>query len=181
MVRGYSVFVPSASAVLSASAESCASASASAAGWLSSLIVLPKDVEGIISGDFEVNVDDILNMDINGKEIVEKSKYPLLNRTLVHSFTYLFLRLIIEKKLVEKYKIDTSRYTQLGQIISQAFPDNADKTAIKNRVMLTSKKTLLNEFNHFEGNMSIFQPAIDITDHMLEKERTDILEFVNNL
>ena len=45
MVRGYSVFVPSASAVLSASAESCASASscvsesASAAGWLSSLIV----------------------------------------------------------------------------------------------------------------------------------------------
>lgn len=142
---------------------------------------LPKDVEGIISGDFEVNVDDILNMDINGKEIVDKSKYPLLNRTLVHSFTYLFLRLIIEKKLVEKYKIDTSRYTQLGQIISQAFPDNADKTAIKNRVMLTSKKTLLNEFNHFEGNMSIFQPAIDITDHMLEKERTDILEFVNNL
>ena len=142
---------------------------------------LPKDVEGIISGDFEVNVDDILNMDINGKEIVDKSKYPLLNRTLEHSFTYLFLRLIIEKKLVEKYKIDTSRYTQLGQIISQAFPDNADKTAIKNRVMLTSKKTLLNEFNHFEGNMSIFQPAIDITDHMLEKERTDILEFVNNL
>lgn len=142
---------------------------------------LPKDVEGIISGDFEVNVDDILNMDINGKEIVDKSKYPLLNRTLVHSFTYLFLRLIIEKKLVEKYKIDTSRYTQLGQIISQAFPDNADKTAIKNRVMLTSKKTLLNKFNHFEGNMSIFQPAIDITDHMLEKERTDILEFVNNL
>ena len=142
---------------------------------------LPKDVEGIISGDFEVNVDDILNMDINGKEIVDKSKYPLLNRTLVHSFTYLFLRLIIEKKLVEKYKIDTSIYTQLGQIISQAFPDNADKTAIKNRVMLTSKKTLLNEFNHFEGNMSIFQPAIDITDHMLEKERTDILEFVNNL
>ena len=142
---------------------------------------LPKDVEGIISGDFEVNVDDILNMDINGKEIVDKSKYPLLNRTLIHSFTYLFLRLIIEKKLVEKYKIDTSIYTQLGQIISQAFPDNADKTAIKNRVMLTSKKTLLNEFNHFEGNMSIFQPAIDITDHMLEKERTDILEFVNNL
>lgn len=142
---------------------------------------LLKDVEGIISEDFEVNVDDILNMAIDGKEIVDKSKYPLLNRTLVHSFTYLFLRLIIEKKLVEKYKIDIGRYNQLGQIISQAFPDNADGTAIKNRVMLTSKKTLLNEFNHFEGNMSIFQPAIDITDHMLEKERADILTFVNSL
>lgn len=142
---------------------------------------LPKDVDGVISGDFEINVEDILNMTIDGKEIVDKCKYPLLNRTLVHSFTYLFLRLIIEKKLVEKYNIDTSRYSQLGQIISQAFPDDADRAAIRNRVMLTSKKTLLNEFNHFEGNMSIFQPAIDITDHMLGKEKTDILAFVNRL
>lgn len=34
----------------------------------------------------------------------------------------------------------------------------------------TSRKTLLNEFNHFEGNMNIFQPAIDITETMLQKE-----------
>lgn len=113
--------------------------------------------------------------------IVNKEKYPLLNRTLVHSFTYLFLRLLIEQKLVDKYGIDTTRYSQLGQIISQAFPDDSNKDDVKNRVMLTTKKTLLNEFNHFEGNMSIFQPAIDITDHMLEREKTDILAFVNSL
>ena len=52
---------------------------------------------------------------------------------------------------------------------------------MKNRVFLTTKKTLLNEFNHFEGNMSIFQPAIDITDNMLEKEKNDILDFVSKL
>ncbi len=29
--------------------------------------------------------------------------------------------------------------------------------------------------------MSIFQPAIDITDYMLEKEKSDILTFINDL
>jgi hypothetical protein len=54
-------------------------------------------------------------------------------------------------------------------------------TEIRNRIRLTSKKTLINEFNHFEGNLSIFQPAIDITDAALGKERTDIVTFVSNL
>lgn len=139
----------------------------------------------IIPNNYEVNVDDILNKTVDGKEIVDKEKYPLLNRTLVHSFTYLFLRLLIEKKLVSKYNIDTESKRgarQLGQIISKAFPENSKNSEdIKNRVFLTTKKTLLNEFNHFEGNMSIFQPAIDITDHMLGKEKTDILAFVNSL
>lgn len=139
----------------------------------------------IMPNNYKVNVDDILNKTVDGKEIVDKEKYPLLNRTLVHSFTYLFLRLLIEKKLVSKYNIDTeskSGAKQLGQIISKAFPENSKNSDdIKNRVFLTTKKTLLNEFNHFEGNMSIFQPAIDITDHMLGKEKTDILAFVNKL
>lgn len=139
----------------------------------------------IIPNNYKVNVDDILSKTVDGKEIVDKEKYPLLNRTLVHSFTYLFLRLLIEKKLVSKYNIDTeskSGAKQLGQIISKAFPENSKNSDdIKNRVFLTTKKTLLNEFNHFEGNMSIFQPAIDITDHMLGKEKTDILAFVNKL
>lgn len=139
------------------------------------------DISNVVPNTYEINVNEILNKVVDGKEIVNKEKYPLLNRTLVHSFTYLFLRLLIEQKLVGKYGIDTTRYSQLGQIISQAFPDDSNKDDVKNRVMLTTKKTLLNEFNHFEGNMSIFQPAIDITDHMLEREKTDILAFVNSL
>ena len=143
------------------------------------------NMNNIIPNNYKVNVDDILSKTVDGKEIVNKDKYPLLNRTLVHSFAYLFLRLLIEKKLVSKYNIDTeskSGAKQLGQIISKAFPENSKNSDdIKNRVFLTTKKTLLNEFNHFEGNMSIFQPAIDITDHMLGKEKTDILAFINKL
>lgn len=135
----------------------------------------------IIPKSYKLNVEDILNKHIEGKELVDAQKYPLLNRTLVHSFTYLFLRLLIEKTLVSKYHIDTSKYKQLGQIISQAFPDDKDSNDIKNRVILTTKKTLLNEFNHFEGNMSIFQPAIDITNRMLQKEKDDIMAFINSL
>lgn len=82
--------------------------------------------------------------------------------------------------MVEKYSIDTNKYNQLGAIISQAFP-NEDIDSIRKRVRLTSKKTLINEFNHFEGNLSIFQPAIDITEKALGTERTDILTFVSTI
>ena len=44
-----------------------------------------------------------------------------------------------------------------------------------------SKKTLLNEFNHFEGNLSIFQPALDIADHILTKEKKAIEDFLGAL
>jgi hypothetical protein len=40
---------------------------------------------------------------------------------------------------------------------------------------------LLNEFNHFEGNMNIFQPAIDISDKALKKESEDIIQFLSQL
>lgn len=132
-----------------------------------------------IPDNYKITVNNILELNTDVIEIVDKDKYPLLNRTLIHSFTYLYLRLLIEKTLVSKYNIDTeskSGAKQLGQIISKAFPDNT-----KNRVFLTTKKTLLNEFNHFEGNLSIFQPAIDISNSMLKKEKDDIIAFVNEL
>ena len=52
---------------------------------------------------------------------------------------------------------------------------------MERRVFLTTKKTLLNEFNHFEGNLSIFQPAIDITNQLLEEEANSIIDFLKNL
>jgi len=136
---------------------------------------------GVLRDSYEVNVSDILLKTVDGIHLVDNNTFPLLNRTLKHSFTYLFLRLTVEKKLVDKYNIDTNQYSQLGQIISAAFPDENDINQIRNRIRLTSKKTLINEFNHFEGNLSIFQPAIDITDHALGRERTDLLAFVDNL
>lgn len=137
--------------------------------------------DGIIPDTYEVSVTDILSKTVDGVNILDNSKYPLLDKTLRHSFTYLFLRLLVEKKLVEKFKIDTDQNKQLGQIINAAYPDENDIAQIRNRIRLTSKKTLINEFNHFEGNLSIFQPAIDITDHALGKERKDIVTFVSSL
>ena len=134
-----------------------------------------------IPASYEISVSDILNKTVDGKHILDNTQYPLLDKTLRHSFTYLFLRLLVEKELVAKFGVDTDRHKQLGQIISAAFPDENDIAQIRNRIRLTSKKTLINEFNHFEGNLSIFQPAIDITDQALGKERTDIVTFVSNL
>ena len=89
---------------------------------------------------------------INIAELLDTERFPLLDRTLRHSFVYLFLRLMVEKNLVEKFGIDTTRHEQLGQIISAAYPDENDVEQIRNRIRLTSKKTLINEFNHFEGS-----------------------------
>lgn len=130
---------------------------------------------------YEVSVEDILSKTVDGKHLLDTKNFPLLDRTLLHSFTYLFLRLMVEKNLVAKFNIDTTKNNQLGKIISAAYPDENDIGQIRSRIRLTSKKTLLNEFNHFEGNLSIFQPAIDISDQALGKERTDLTTFISNL
>ena len=134
-----------------------------------------------LPASYSVSVADILGKSVDDTNILNEDQFPLLNRTLKHSFVYLYLRLIIEKTLVAKYNIDTDRQKQLGQIISAAFPDENDVDQMRNRIRLTSKKTLINEFNHFEGNLSIFQPAIDISDSSLEQEKTDLMDFVNSL
>ena len=137
--------------------------------------------DGVLPTSYRVNVSDILLKTVDAVTIVDVNNFPLLNRTLKHSFQYLYLRLAVEKALVDKFNIDTSRYTQLGQIISAAFPDDNDIGQIRDRIRLTSKKTLINEFNHFEGNLSIFQPAIDITDQALSKEKANLMTFIDNL
>lgn len=134
-----------------------------------------------IPSSYTISVLDILSKTVDGVHILDNAEYPLLDKTLRHSFTYLFLHLMVEKALVAKFNIDTNEKKKLGHIIAAAYPDENDIAQIRNRIKLTSKKTLINEFNHFEGNLSIFQPAIDITDQALGKERTDIVTFVNNL
>jgi ABC-type lipoprotein export system ATPase subunit len=133
-----------------------------------------------IDHNYSINIDEILRRSVDGHDIVDTNKYPLLNRTLKHMYIYLSLRLIVERILINKFCIDTSKYSQLGQIIDQAFPGDTEESK-RMRVKLTSKKTLINEFNHFEGNLSIFQPAIDITDTALAKEKAEILLLVERI
>ena len=56
-----------------------------------------------------------------------------------------------------------------------------DTSNLEEKVFFLSRKTLINEFNHFEGNMNIFQPAIDISDSSLKKEKEDIVNALNSL
>ena len=129
---------------------------------------------GVITNQHIVSADDITKLILDDRTAISPDKYPLLNKTLIHTFTYLFLRLNVEKVLVSKYSVDTSKYDMLTNIITNAFNGN-DSDAIHSRVFFLSRKTLLNEFNHFEMDMNIFQPAIDITNKALIKERELIM------
>lgn len=80
----------------------------------------------------------------------------------------------VEKELVHVFHLRTDDMMMLNQIIQKAFRCNENDPNFERmreyRVFFTSRKTLLNEFNHFEGNMNIFQPAIDISKESLKKE-----------
>lgn len=129
-----------------------------------------------ITTKYKISVIDILSLDLNNLKIINNINYPLLNKALKHTLTYLYLRLKVEKVLIKKYDIPVEGNLLLSQIIMKAFKEDIDK-----KVFFTSRKTLLNEFNHFEGNMNIFQPAIDITDEALEKEKNDILNMLKSI
>ena len=100
----------------------------------------------------------------------------MLSDTLKQTLVYYHLRMKVEKELVDTFNIHARDMDILNQIIQRAFPRDRDKNEQNRnlRVFFTSRKTLLNEFNHFEGNMNIFQPAIDITQAALQKEIDDI-------
>ncbi|ARJ40399.1 hypothetical protein SporoP8_07095 [Sporosarcina ureae] len=86
----------------------------------------------------------------------------------------------VENTLVNTFSINTKTFDILGKIIFKSFSNNTPEDK-ENRIFLASKKTLLNEFNHFEGNMNIFQPAIDISDTALKKESESIINFLSEL
>nr|WP_275660924.1 ATP-binding cassette domain-containing protein [Vibrio brasiliensis] len=132
--------------------------------------------------DYNVSAQDIINMDSSEFRPLDDANYPLLSKSLRHTMTYLYLRLNVEKQLVDIFNINTAKHDLLSQIILAAFPfkhDTPEKKA--HRVFFMSRKTLLNEFNHFEMDMNIFQPAIDITDKALTKEKNQILERLKDI
>ena len=129
-----------------------------------------------------ISVADILNVSTSGLDIIDADEYPLLADTLTQTLVYYHIRMKVEHELVDVFSIPhpEGQILMLTDIIQKAFrptegasQEQKDK-ARNNRVFFTSRKTLLNEFNHFEGNMNIFQPAIDITEAALQKEVADI-------
>lgn len=130
---------------------------------------------GNIFSDLEViSVADILGVDCENLDILDKSQFPLLADTLEQTLIYYHLRMKVEKELVDIFGVRSDNNPMLNQIIQRAFNCVANSPDCEKmreyRVFFTSRKTLLNEFNHFEGNMNIFQPAIDISKSALRKE-----------
>ncbi|MCK5659940.1 MAG: AAA family ATPase [Methanosarcinales archaeon] len=133
-----------------------------------------------IETDYIISAKKISELDIQNIRILKSNtKYKLLSKTLYHTLIYFYLRLNVEKQLVDKFNINTRKHSMLSQIIQKSFSKTSQD--IDKRIFLYSRKTLLNEFNHFEGNMNIFQPAIDISDSALNKEKNDIIDFLDGL
>ena len=134
----------------------------------------------VLEGTEIIGVTDILELDCNSLDILDKGLFPLLADTLEQTLIYYHLRMKVEKELVDIFGLHPDDMTMLNQIIQKAFrcreTDSNYEKMREYRVFFTSRKTLLNEFNHFEGNMNIFQPAIDITKSALQKEITEIEE-----
>lgn len=125
-----------------------------------------------------ISVEDVLNVNIGELDIIDAEQYPLLSDTLSQTLIYYHIRMKVEHELMDIFHIPhlNNEILMLTDIIHKAFGPKQGATqeqnyqVMKDRVFFTSRKTLLNEFNHFEGNMNIFQPAIDITDKALQKE-----------
>lgn len=127
---------------------------------------------------YRISAQDIVSLDVNNLDFMSDHTYPLLAKTLKHTLMYLYLRLNVEKILRDKFPQETKNCELLGDFIYKALKD---KKYQGERVKLTAKKTLLNEFNHYEGNFNIFQPAIDISDTNLEKEKSEILQILADI
>lgn len=135
-----------------------------------------------ITNQYYVSVKEILKLvPLSIESVIDKDKFPLLNKTLYHSICYLYLRLKVERVLMKKFKLPRGNsILLLAQILQMSLKEDNVQDEIEKHIVklakakLASKKTLLNEFNHFEGNLNIFQPAIDISDVMLNKEVIEI-------
>lgn len=146
-----------------------------------SLDVVPiyESLFGYTFGGSEIiSVADILNINCDNLNIVDSNAFPLLSETLRQTLVYYHLRMLVEKELTDLFPVRTNDNPMLSQVIGRALKEQTDdpekEIKQKFRVFFNSRKTLLNEFNHFEGNLNIFQPAIDITPEALNKEIDDI-------
>lgn len=145
------------------------------------LVPIYKELFGWDFGGTErVLVTDILSLDCSNLDFFDRVQYPLLADALRQSLVYYYLRMTVERKLIDIFNINIrpGQILMLTDIINKAFRCNVGapefETKRADRVFFASRKTLLNEFNHFEGNINIFQPAIDITSSRLQKEYIDI-------
>lgn len=64
-----------------------------------------------------VSASDILKLTTDGINIIDSKKFPLLERTLRHSFTYLYLRLLVERELVKNIVLVLAATNSLEKLL----------------------------------------------------------------
>ena len=64
---------------------------------------------------YEVSVTDILGKTVDGVHLLDTERFPLLDRTLRHSFVYLFLRLMVEKISLKSLGLTPPVMNNLGR------------------------------------------------------------------
>lgn len=141
-----------------------------------------KAVFGVAGDSCQVCAQDIMGTLPSANphlKIVDPTRYPLLNKTLVHTLHYLVLRMKVEAALISKYNIPDGKSDMLTSTINYAYRGN-DATIKERRRFFMGRKTLLNEFNHYESDLCIYLPAIDISDETLKEEYDLIISRLNN-
>ena len=90
---------------------------------------------------YDITVDDIIDLNLEDIEIIDSNNYPLLNHTLIHTLNYLILRLKVEKELIRIYNIDITQNMSVQQIIMNAFKDKTDDSieVSKQKIKNTTK------------------------------------------
>ncbi|MDN4509355.1 AAA family ATPase [Gordonibacter sp. RACS_AR49] len=122
------------------------------------------------------------NLETLPETIVDENLYPLLNRTLIHNYAFYLLRLKVEHALLS-YCPDASLPSKpkLYNYISACLRDSENEYEKRWRRKMLSKKTLLNSFSHYEWNVNVFQPAIDISEKTLTSEIQEVLAMVDEI
>ena len=117
------------------------------------LIPIYKKLFGVDFGGKElISSTDVLSIDCDKLDFFKTDNYPLLADTLKQTLIYYYLRMNVEKTLMDIFHLKTkpNEILMLNQIIQKAFKPipndpNADRKR-EHRVFFASRKTLLNEF-----------------------------------
>ena len=140
--------------------------------------------EADLIGDTAVLPSDLAakNLETLPETIVDEDLYPLLNRTLVHNYVFYLLRLKVEHALLS-YCPDASLPSRpkLYNYIRACLRDGENGNEKRWHRKMLSKKTLLNSFSHYEWNVNVFQPAIDISEKTLTSEIREVLAMVDEI
>lgn len=132
----------------------------------------------VVLNDFTITAKEIATFPLDNEDIIDATEYPLMNRTLKNLYTYIVLRLNVEKALIGKYYI---KPIGLDDVLLLSNIIIGSKLEEELQRFFMTRKTLINEFNHFEFNMSIFHPAIDIKEHDLIEESKSIMKTIDDL